>query len=396
MTSGRTVTVPWATEALPAGLSAASPGEDYTTASGTVTFTPSTTTAHIEVESLPDDIDEADERFLVQLGTPANAALDDGAAVGAILDDDGEPRISIADTTVDENDGPAIFAVTLSHPSSRPVTVGYDTADGTATDCGTVAEDEHCDYAPDQVRTLTIPAAFTEGEISVFINDDTDAEDTETFTITLTDPVNAVIADGAGTATGTILDDEGTPRLSVSDAQECEDGSTLADCEVRTCRTSSGLTYEQYMACQAILSAPTACQPGMCTGNGTIEFSVQLSHASTEDTSVRYSTFSSSAASPRDYVATTGTLTIPAGDTAASIPVTLVDDGVHERLTETFRLVLDNAEGVELETEQAPGTIRRRRLARRESPPSPSTPSPTRTTDSPTTESRSTIRATSQ
>ncbi len=354
--SGRTVTVPWATEALPAGVSAASPGADYTTASGTVTVAPGTITARIEVESLPDDIDEADERFLVQLGTPTNAALDDDTAVGAIRDDDGEPRISIADTTVDEDDGPAIFAVTLSHPSSRPVTVGYDTADGTAT---THTAANPGDYAPDQVRTLTIPAAFTAGEISVFINDDTDAEGTETFTITLTNPVNAVIAEGAGTATGTILDDEGTPRLSVTDAQECEDSSSLADCAVRLCRTPRGTwTYEEYMACQQVLAAPGACQEGMCGGDGMFEFAVQLSHASTEETSVRYSTAAASAASPRDYVATTGTLTIPAGDTTASIRVALVDDGVHERQTETFRLVLDNPAGVELVTEQATGTIR--------------------------------------
>ena len=85
---------------------------------------------------------------------------------------------------------------------------------------------------------------------------------------------------------------------------------------------------------------------------------MQLSHASAEVTSVRYSTFANSAASPRDYIATTGTLTIPVGDTTASIPVTLVDDGVHEQQAETFRLVLDNPAGVELETEHATGTIR--------------------------------------
>ena len=366
--SGRTVTVPWTTEARPAGADAASPGVDYTTVSGTVTFVPSATTARIEVASLPDDIAEEDETFWVQLGTPVNAALDDATAVGAIRDDDGEPRISISDTTVDENDGPAVFAVTLSHPSSRPVTVEYDTADETATECAAIDELEDCDYAPDQARTITFAAASTEGEISVFIHDDTEPEDTETFTITLTDPVNAVIAEGAGTATGTILDDEGTPRLTVSDAQECEDGSSLADCEVRACRTAQATGYtseDHYLTCSALLADPAACQEGACGGDGSLEFAVELSHASTEATSVRYSTFPASASSPRDYVAATGTLTIPAGDTTASIPVTLVDDGVYEQPTETFRLVLDNPEGVELVTEQVTGTIRDDELAPR-------------------------------
>ena len=214
----------------------------------------------------------------------------------------------IADTTVDEDDGPAIFTVTLSHPSSQPVTVKYNTADGTAEDPD--------DYAPDLVRTLTIPATFTGGEISVFIADDDITEGTETFTITLTDPVNAVIAEGAGTAVGYIVDDEGQPRLTVADAAACE-----------------------------------------CAVDGTLDFHVTLSHASTEVTSVRYTTFDGDATSPGDYIATSATLTIPAGEVVASIPVVLVDDGVAETVAETFRLRLDNPVGVELATEEAIGTI---------------------------------------
>ena len=306
--SGRTVTVPWTTEARPPGAGAASPGSDYTAASGTLTFAPGTTTARVEVATLPDDVSEADETFLVQLGTPANAALDDSTASGVIFDDDGLPRVFIAGTTVNEDDGPAIFTVTLSHPSSRPVTVEYNTADGTAEDPD--------DYAPDLVRTLTIPATFTGGEISVFVADDDLTEGTETFTITLTNPVNAVIAEGAGTATGTILDDEGEPRLTVADAGECE-----------------------------------------CAATGTLAFPLTLSHASTEVTSVRYTTFDGDATSPGDYIATSATLTIPAGEVVASIPVVLVDDGVAETVAETFRLRLDNPVGVELATEEAIGTI---------------------------------------
>ena len=347
--SGRTVTVPWATEARPPGAGAASPGADYTAASGTLTLAPGTTTARVEVATLPDGVSEADETFLVQLGTPANAALDDSTAVGAIFDDDGLPRVFIADTTVDEDDGPAIFTVTLSHPSSQPVTVEYTTADGTAEDPD--------DYAPDLVRTLTIPATFTGGEISVFIADDDEGEGTETFTITLTDPVNAVIAEGAGTAVGYIVDDEGQPRLTVADAAECEDGSSTADCEVRICRIIFPRPIEQLSACAAMLLLPGACQPGMCTGDGIIEFSVQLSHASSEETSVRYTIFERGAVDPRDYVASSGTLRIPAGDVSAAIPVVLVDDAIDEEEVETFLLRLDDPVGVELVVAEAVGTI---------------------------------------
>ena len=147
-------------------------------------FASGTTTASVEVTSLADDISEQDERFTVQLGTPVNAVLDDAAAVGTIIDDDSEPRLSIADVSVDEDDGPAVFPVTLSRASSQAVTVSYSTADGTATDPD--------DYAPAAVRTLTISAGLTKGEISVAIVDDNLAEGSEDFTVTLSNPVNAV------------------------------------------------------------------------------------------------------------------------------------------------------------------------------------------------------------
>ena len=301
--SGRTVTVPWTTEALPAGAGAASPGTDYTAATGTLTFAPGTTTARFEVATLPDDVSEADETFLVQLGTPTNAALDDSAAIGAIRDDDGLPRVFIADTTVDEDNGPAIFTVTLSHRSSQPVTVGYITADGTA---------DGADYAPDQVRTLTIPATFTIGEISVYIADDDRSEGTETFTITLTDPVNAVIAEGAGTAVGTILDDDKS-RIAIGDANAHE-------------------------------------------ADGTIEFPVTLSPASAGQVTVRYTTFDGTATQPDDYTAATGTLTIPASSATATISVTLTDDSFVED-PESFLLRLHDPTGAEIAAADAVGVI---------------------------------------
>ena len=305
--SGRTVTVPWATEALPPGAGAASPDADYTAATGTVTLAPGTTTARVEVATLPDDVSESDERFKVHLGTPTNAALDDSTAIGAIRDDDGLPRIFIADTTVSEDAGPAIFTVTLSHPSSRPVTVAYTAADGTAASTG-----PNLDYAPDQVRTLTIPAAFTVGEISLFIADDDLSEGTETFTITLSNAVNAVIAEGAGTATGTILDDDKS-RIAIGDAD----------------------AYE---------------------ADGTIEFPVTLSAASSDPVTVRYTTFDGSAVQPDDYTAASGTLTIPAGFTAATIAVTLADDVFVEE-SESFLIRLSAPTGAEIATAEAVGVI---------------------------------------
>ena len=202
--SGRTVTVPWTTAPSHTG-DPASPTDDYGAESGTLTFPSGTTTVHIEIDTVDDEVSEADETFQVRLGEPSGAAVDDGVAVGAIIDDDGLPRIFIAGDELLETDSPAKFVVTLSHRSSQAVTVDYVTAEQTAT-----AGDDYGTPDGEATGMVVIPAGLDRGEISVFVADDDIAEGTETFLITLSNAVNAVIAEGAGTAVGTILNDDVT------------------------------------------------------------------------------------------------------------------------------------------------------------------------------------------
>ena len=307
--SGRTVMVPWTTAPSFTG-DPASPTEDFAAASGTLTFPSGTTTAHIDITTVDDEVSEPDETFQIQLGQPANATVDDGVAVGAIVDDDSLPRISIAGTELLETDGPAVFVVTLSSLSSRPVTVDYATAEVTA-----AAGGPNYDYGPpdgEATGTLVIPAGLDTGEISVYVADDGEGEQTETFHITLSNAQNAVIAEGAGTAVGTILDDDVT-RIAIGDAD----------------------AYE---------------------ADGTIEFPLTLSPASAGQVTVRYTTFDGSATQPADYTAVSGTLTIPAAATAATISVNLTDDSFVED-PESFLLRLHDPTGVEIAAADAVGVI---------------------------------------
>ena len=288
--SGRAVSVPWATEPRGIGDHPATPGDDYIAGSGTLTFTAGTETAYIEIETVDDDIDESDETFLVQLGEPTFAVLDDSTAVGAIRDNDGQPRIFIEDTRLRETDSPAVFRVTLSRRSSEPVTVDYQTSDGDGGNPATAGSD-YATSTSGASGKLTIPAGLEIGEISVFVVDDDVAEDTETFDITLSNPTNAVVAADSGTATATILDNE-QPRLSIGDVQASE-------------------------------------------GDGSIEFTVTLSHAyeigaADGDVTVSYATFDGTAIQPEDYTAATGTVTIAAGDRTGVTAVVLADDGFVE------------------------------------------------------------------
>jgi hypothetical protein len=109
----------------------------------------------------------------------------------------GQPTIAINDVTVNENAGTATFTVTLSAPSASPVTVAYSTANGTATAPG--------DYTT-KTATLTIPAGSTTGAIQVQITDDNVNEPTETFSVNLSSPTGATIADSQGI--GTINDND--------------------------------------------------------------------------------------------------------------------------------------------------------------------------------------------
>lgn len=108
--------------------------------------------------------------------------------------------LSINDVTVDEGAGSAIFTVSLSTIAGADVLVNFATDDGTAVAPG--------DYTATS-GTLTIPANTISNTISVTIIDDQLAEGPESFTVNLSNAVNATIADGQGL--GTILDNDNAP-----------------------------------------------------------------------------------------------------------------------------------------------------------------------------------------
>ena len=108
------------------------------------------------------------------------------------------PELSVAEASATEGDTVA-FAVSLSVASDQEVTVEYATSDGTA-ESGT-------DFTAAS-GTLTFPAGDSSRTVSVVTADDSDDEEDEAFTLTLSN------ASGAGlrgaTATGTIVDNDTT------------------------------------------------------------------------------------------------------------------------------------------------------------------------------------------
>jgi hypothetical protein len=260
----------------------------YLDANHTVTFAPGVTQQTIAVQIYGDRKFEPNETFSVNLNSPTNATIADGQGQGTILDE--EPSISINDVAVTEgNTGTqlAAFTLSLSVAYDVPLTVGYATADRTAT--------AGSDYQA-AVGTLTIPAGQTSGTITVLVNGDRLPEPNKTYFVNLSNLIYGVIGDGQ--AVGTIVDDE--PRISISDVTKREGRKNTT---LFTFTVTLSVAYDQ------------AVTMWFRTVDGT---------ATTTD---------------NDYVAQAGTLTFVPGETSKTITIAVIGDNKMEA-NETFYLDL--------------------------------------------------------
>lgn len=206
--SGRTVNVSYATAddtAVTTGLIIAG-GTDYSAQTGTLVFAPGTVTKTISVPITGDTTFESDETFTVKLAAPVNATIADDTAVGTIVNDDATPSFTISDVSLAEgtpapntaDTTPFVFTVKLSSTSSDTVSVGYATANGTATIAGK-------DYFP-AIGSLQFLPGETTKTVTVLVRKDVGVEANETFFVNLGAAVGATIADGQGL--GTITNDD--------------------------------------------------------------------------------------------------------------------------------------------------------------------------------------------
>ena len=310
------VTLTYATAA-----GSAAPGSDYEhQSSGTVTIRAGDTTGTVRVLVLGDRIFEQtaytntyydwysgyytytyfedNEYFSVNLGSSDIGTIVNGTGTGTIQDDD--PRFSIAPAyspagqslayQVEGNSGTKVFtfAVTMAAGYDIPVTVSYNTADGTAT--------AGSDYVAATNRTLTFnPGGPLTQYIDVVVNGDRLVESNEYFYVNLSNPTYGAVVNGQ--TSGTILNDE--PTISIGDVYKNEGNS----------------------------------------GTTEFMFAVYLSAAYDQDVTVNFRTVNGTATSGSDYQAKTGTLTFKAGVTVMYISILVYGDTAKEA-NETFSVEL--------------------------------------------------------
>ena len=266
---------------------AATANVDYTAPDGTLTIGMGEASGSITIATHTDEEVEQDETLLVTLqraSTVGEVKVDPTSAMTTVID---PPAVTIGDANAAENAGSIVFEVSLSAPSPRQVTVSYDTEDGTAK-----AGEDYTEAK----GTLTLAEMVIVATISIAVRDDTLDEEDETFTVRLSDPVYGRFGDTGITATGTIIDDDDPPAVSIHDASAKERA-------------------------------------------GEIAFRVSLDAPSGRRVAVGYRTEDGTAKAGSDYGETDGSVTLEAGQTATTIPVTLKNDTLEEP-DETFTVRL--------------------------------------------------------
>ncbi len=240
-----------------------------------------------------------------------NNPIKDGGAISAVdLNGDGftdlvggglvtDNVFALLNTGLSGNVPTTTLTVTLSKPSTVPVTVNYSTADGLAKS----ASDYHS-----ATGTLTFAPGQTSLTITVRSRPDNIPEPTENFFVNLSNPTNATIGDGQGQVT--LLDDDGGvpgPTMSITSASILEGNA----------------------------------------GTTNVVLTVSLSAPSLQAITVNFATQDITATANSDYGPVSGVLTFNPGTTTQTITVPVFGDTQAE-LDEVVRVNLSNPTNIVL------------------------------------------------
>ncbi len=180
-------------------------GQDYAAAAGTLTFNDGETSKSFNIQITDDAITEGDETFIVKLrNAPTVDSL--GAASDLIItiqDHDTVPSLSIGSISVNEGASQAVLTVNLSAATSRSIAVDFASGDSAAAQKCNVFNgraSSRCDYIT-ALGKLNFAARDTSKTIAVLLVDDSYAEGSETFTVTLSNPVGATLDTAVATVT---------------------------------------------------------------------------------------------------------------------------------------------------------------------------------------------------
>ncbi|GBL11021.1 leukotoxin [Microcystis aeruginosa Sj] len=165
----------------------------FTATGGTVRFNAGASTAIITIDPVGDALIEPNETVSLAIAPGTDYTRGTTEAITGTISNDDLPTLMIDNLIFLEGlEANALIPVRLNSPFGEPIRVNYTTANGTA-----IAATDYTSSS----GILTIPANTTTAFIRVPIANDTLNEADETFTVTLSNPVNATIARAMATIT---------------------------------------------------------------------------------------------------------------------------------------------------------------------------------------------------
>ena len=293
--TGQDVMVPFTT-----GGTAAAEADYRVLTPGPLVIKAGQRSAAIEIAVIDDRVNEPAETIELAMGVPVNAVQ--GAAAAStvtITDNDPEPSVafSLKGSRGEESATPARVEAVLSSASGKTVTVDYGVTGGTAS--------ANADFVLPN-GTLTFEPGETVKTIGLEVVDDSLHEGDETVEVSLGNAKNAT-AGGTITHVYTIKDNDPMPAVGFREPTRRGD--------------------------EAIDPARLA---------------VVLSGASARPVTVEYAVTGGTASGRgADYALREGSLTFGPGETAKTIELEVVDDGLHEE-DETVEVSLRNAKNAAL------------------------------------------------
>jgi M6 family metalloprotease-like protein len=286
----------------------ATAGSDYTATSGTLTFADGEASKTITIPILDDTVYEGNETFSVKLSNISAGSIIVPTATVTIIENEAVPaQISISPTGITfggEGNGTSAyydFKVTRSGNTSGILTVDYSTSDGTAI--------AGSDYQP-LSGTLTFANGETVKTIRLNILWDGELEDTEMFTLGLSNASSGVIVNGKAT-------------VYINDLDISFDSLNY------TVNEGSG---------NIILTV----NRGLSNSGVAAKFS--------------YTTANGTATAGADYTAASGIITFAAGELSKTITIPILDDAVYEG-DETFTVNLTDVLLTQIKNPTATVTI---------------------------------------
>ena len=171
-------------------IDTATPGDDYTAATGTLTFTNTDRLQQVHIPIVGNTVNESDKTVSLRFENPINLGLSRAGVIGTIINDDSpNVTVSISPHVLKLREGnsgsqQAEFVVTLIGKPTGAVSVNYTTADQTAT-AGSdyLAASGSVDFTLDDIAN-----GIVQKSVFVTVFGDTNIEPDETFSVALSLP----------------------------------------------------------------------------------------------------------------------------------------------------------------------------------------------------------------